>query len=104
MLGLATYGGRINTVAPDATASAQRAAILDIACNTGWLDPADAAKNLTWARAFYRALFEDKGGAGPGRRVRRGVHQSSRRRPGRSRPEHVGRPVAHTLLRSAVVV
>src|SRR6185503_19005902 len=41
MLGLATYGGRINTVAPDATASAQRNSILDIACTTGWLDRAE---------------------------------------------------------------
>jgi aclacinomycin oxidase len=62
MLGLATYGGRINTVAPDATASAQRRSILDIACNTGWLDPADEAKNLTWVRGFYRDLFTETGG------------------------------------------
>jgi aclacinomycin oxidase len=62
MLGLATYGGRINTVAPDATAAAQRASILDIACNTGWLDPRDEAKNLAWARAFYRELFAESGG------------------------------------------
>jgi len=62
VLGLATYGGRVNTVAPDATASAQRSSILDTACNTGWLDPADEAKNLTWVRAFYRELFEDTGG------------------------------------------
>jgi hypothetical protein len=62
MLGLATYGGRINTVAPDATASAQRDAILDIACSTGWLDPGEEAKNLTWARAFYRDLFAESGG------------------------------------------
>jgi FAD/FMN-containing dehydrogenase len=62
MLGLATYGGRINTVAPDATASAQRNSILDIACNTGWLDARDAEMNLNWARAFYRALFADTGG------------------------------------------
>ena len=62
VLGLATYGGRVNTVAPDATASAQRSSILDTACNTGWLDPADEAKNLTWVRAFYRKLFEDTGG------------------------------------------
>jgi aclacinomycin oxidase len=62
MLGLATYGGRINTVARDATASAQRDAILDIACNTGWLDPRDEAKNLTWVRAFYRELFAESGG------------------------------------------
>jgi FAD binding domain-containing protein/berberine-like enzyme len=62
MLGLATYGGRINTVAPDATASAQRSAILDIACTTGWLDPGEEAKNLTWVRAFYRELFAESGG------------------------------------------
>jgi FAD/FMN-containing dehydrogenase len=62
MLGLATYGGRINTVAPDATASAQRDAILDMACTTGWLDPREEAKNLAWVRAFYRDLFAESGG------------------------------------------
>jgi aclacinomycin oxidase len=62
MLGLATYGGLINTVAPDATASAQRGSILDIACSTGWLDPLEEAQNLTWARAFYRDLFAESGG------------------------------------------
>jgi len=62
VFGLATYGGRVNTVAPDATASAQRSSILDTACNTGWVDPADEAKNLTWVRAFYRELFADTGG------------------------------------------
>jgi aclacinomycin oxidase len=60
--GLASYGGRINTVASDATASAQRDAILDTACNVGWVDPADEAKNLAWVRAFYRELFADTGG------------------------------------------
>jgi FAD/FMN-containing dehydrogenase len=62
VLGLATYGGRVNTVAPDATASAQRSSILDTACNTGWLDPADEARNLAWVRAFYRELFAATGG------------------------------------------
>jgi aclacinomycin oxidase len=62
MLGLASYGGRINTVAPDATAAAQRDSILDIACNTGWLDSRDEARNLAWARAFYRDLFAESGG------------------------------------------
>jgi aclacinomycin oxidase len=62
MLGLATYAGRVNTVPPEATASAQRGAILDIACNAGWLDPADEAKHLAWVRAFYRELFADTGG------------------------------------------
>jgi hypothetical protein len=62
MLGLATYGGRINTVAPEATASAQRDAILDMACTTGWVDPGEEAKNLAWVRAFYRDLFAESGG------------------------------------------
>jgi aclacinomycin oxidase len=62
MLGLATYGGRINAVAPDATATAQRGSILDIACTTGWLDPREEARNLTWVRAFYRDLFGGSGG------------------------------------------
>jgi aclacinomycin oxidase len=62
MLGLATYGGRINTVAPDATASSQRDSILDIACTTGWLDPREEDKNLAWVRAFYRDLFVETGG------------------------------------------
>ena len=62
MLGLMTYGGRINTVASDATASAQRGSILDTACTTGWLDPGDEARNLAWVRAFYRDLFAAGGG------------------------------------------
>ncbi|MEO8200064.1 MAG: FAD-binding oxidoreductase [Gemmatimonadota bacterium] len=62
MLGLATYGGRINTVAPDSTASAQRSAILDIACNVGWIDPKEESRNLAWVRTFYRDLFRETGG------------------------------------------
>ncbi|MEO8577786.1 MAG: FAD-binding oxidoreductase [Gemmatimonadales bacterium] len=62
MLGLATYGGRINTVAPDATASSQRESIHDMACTTGWLDPREEEKNLKWVRDFYRELFADTGG------------------------------------------
>jgi len=62
MLGFATYGGRVNAVAPDATASAQRSSVFDMACNVGWLDPQDEAKNLAWVRAFYRDLFAESGG------------------------------------------
>ncbi len=61
-LGFATYGGRINTLAPEATASAQRTSIIDMACNTGWIDPQEEEKNLTWVRAFYRDLFTESGG------------------------------------------
>jgi FAD/FMN-containing dehydrogenase len=62
MLGLASYGGRVNTVAPDAAAAPQRGSIFDTACTTGWVDPADEAKNLAWVRAFYRDLFAETGG------------------------------------------
>jgi hypothetical protein len=62
MLGLATYGGMINTVASGATASAQRDSILTMSCTTGWIDPRDEARNLAWVRAFYRELFADTGG------------------------------------------
>jgi hypothetical protein len=60
--GFASYGGRINAVAPDATATARRSAIFDMACNAGWTDPAEEEKSLTWVRAFYRELFADSGG------------------------------------------
>jgi len=60
--GLATYGGRVNAVPSDATASAQRSSIFDMACNTGWIDPREEEKNLQWVRAFYRDLFAETGG------------------------------------------
>jgi hypothetical protein len=62
MLGLATYGGRVNVVAPDATASAQRDSILTTACTAGWLEPRDEARHLAWVRTLYRDLFADTGG------------------------------------------
>jgi len=62
MLGLATYGGRVNAVDPEATASAQRDSILTTACTAGWGDPRDEGRCLAWVRAFYRDLFADTGG------------------------------------------
>jgi FAD/FMN-containing dehydrogenase len=62
MLGLATYGGAINTVPPEGTASAQRDSIFTTSCNVGWMEPRDEARNLAWVRAFYRDLFADTGG------------------------------------------
>jgi aclacinomycin oxidase len=62
VLGMATYGGRVNAIAPDSRAAPQRSSILDTACNTGWIDPADAEKNLIWVRRFYRDLFAETGG------------------------------------------
>lgn len=62
MLGLATYGGRVNAVDQDATASPQRDSILTTACVVGWQDPAEEARSLAWVRALYRELFADTGG------------------------------------------
>jgi aclacinomycin oxidase len=62
MLGLATYGGKVNTVAADATASPQRDSILDVACTAGWGDQKDEAHTMAWVRAFYRDLFAETGG------------------------------------------
>jgi aclacinomycin oxidase len=62
MLGLATYGGQVNTVTPDATASAQRDSILTMSCTVGWQNPPDEARNLGWVRTFYRDMFADTGG------------------------------------------
>jgi aclacinomycin oxidase len=61
-LGLATYGGRVNTVAPDATASAQRDSVLSTSCSAGWGEPRDEENALAWVRAFYRDLFAATGG------------------------------------------
>ncbi|AXY74676.1 FAD-binding oxidoreductase [Paraflavitalea soli] len=61
-LGMATYGGKVNTVTPDATASPQRDSILDVACNTGWIDPNGAGPSLDWVRNFYKDLFPGSGG------------------------------------------
>jgi FAD binding domain/Berberine and berberine like len=62
MLGLLTYGGKVNTVAPEATATAQRDSIMSLGCVAGWGDPRDEARNLAWVRAFYRDLFAETGG------------------------------------------
>lgn len=62
MLGFVTYGGQVNAVAPDATASAQRDCVLSMSCMAGWQDPGDEPRMLDWVRGFYRDLFADTGG------------------------------------------
>jgi aclacinomycin oxidase len=60
--GMATYGGQVNAIAPDATASAHRDSIMTTSVTTGWADPGDEQDALTWVRRFYRDLFADTGG------------------------------------------
>jgi FAD binding domain/Berberine and berberine like len=59
---LATYGGQVNSVAPDATATAQRDAVMTTAYTVGWEKPEDQPQNLRWLRELYRDLFADTGG------------------------------------------
>jgi FAD/FMN-containing dehydrogenase len=61
-IGFATYGGRVNTVPPDATAAAQRAAVLDTSYSVGWMNAEDEARSLAWLREFYRDVFAETGG------------------------------------------
>lgn len=61
-LGMAAYGGMVNTVPADATASPHRDCIMDIACNCGWGDPADEVRTMNWVRDFYAELFSETGG------------------------------------------
>ena len=61
-VGLATYGGAVNVVPPDATAASQRASVIDSAIFCGWMDAADEAKSLAWVRELYREVFAETGG------------------------------------------
>ncbi len=61
-IGFATYGGRINTVAPDATASMHRSSIMDTSYAVGWIDAEAEARSLAWARELYHDVFAETGG------------------------------------------
>jgi hypothetical protein len=37
--------------------------VLDLACSAGWVDPAEDAKYIDWARTTYRDVFASTGGA-----------------------------------------
>jgi aclacinomycin oxidase len=56
------YGGQVNTVASDATATAQRDSVLKAAYMSVWGDEADDHKNITSLREFYRDVYAETGG------------------------------------------
>lgn len=62
MLVATSYGGAINDVAPDATASPQRDAILKLLYQTYWTDAADDARNVAWLRDLYEDTYASTGG------------------------------------------
>ncbi|RKT55713.1 FAD-binding oxidoreductase [Saccharothrix australiensis] len=59
---IASYGGKVNTVAPDATAQPHRDSVLKLLWGTSWSEAADDERNLRWHREFYRAVHADTGG------------------------------------------
>lgn len=65
---LQSYGGRINSVRPSATATAHRDAIINVIFTNTWQDPGADAENIGWLRRVYRDVFAETGGVPvPGR-------------------------------------
>ncbi|WP_424186641.1 FAD-binding oxidoreductase [Actinokineospora sp. G85] len=56
------YGGRVNAVAPTATARVQRSTTLKTFYNIMWTDPANDDKNIRWLQEFYREVHAETGG------------------------------------------
>jgi hypothetical protein len=56
------YGGMVNTVAPDATATAQRDSIMKVVYTASWGAAGEDAANLAWVRRVYQAVYVDTGG------------------------------------------
>lgn len=62
IVGVYSYGGQINTVAPAATVAAQRDSILKVFFGSSWASATDDDTNIAWVRALYQALFAATGG------------------------------------------
>ncbi|WP_326702331.1 FAD-dependent oxidoreductase [Streptomyces cyaneofuscatus] len=62
MLVLFSFGGRVNAVAPDATANAQRDSVFKMTFQTFWPNAEDDQFYLDWIRDLYRDFFAETGG------------------------------------------
>jgi hypothetical protein len=62
LVSIASYGGRTNTVPPEATATAQRDSIMKLLYVVGWTDPADDDTNIGWLRQLYGDVYAGTGG------------------------------------------
>jgi len=56
------YGGKVNTVDPAATATAQRGSFMKMVLSTSWTDPTQDEKEIAWARNFYKDVYAETGG------------------------------------------
>ncbi|MFJ8650679.1 FAD-dependent oxidoreductase [Streptomyces sp. NPDC093546] len=62
MLVLFSFGGRVNAVAPDATANAQRSSVFKMCFQTFWQDESEDDFYLGWVRDLYEDFFAATGG------------------------------------------
>ncbi|MET7280230.1 FAD-binding protein [Kribbella sp. NPDC005582] len=59
---LVPYGGKVNSVRPDATATAQRDVMAKMVMTVSWNDAGEDAKHLAWARTAYSEIYRETGG------------------------------------------
>ncbi|ALG10636.1 FAD-binding oxidoreductase [Kibdelosporangium phytohabitans] len=62
LLWLLSYGGKVNTVSPDATVLPQRDSIMKVIYTVSWTDPKAENANLDWIRRWYSAMYKETGG------------------------------------------
>jgi aclacinomycin oxidase len=61
-IGHASYGGMVNSITTNSTATFQRSAIMTTSVGGGWQNPDDEKDTVAWMRACYREMFADTGG------------------------------------------
>ncbi|MFI7132049.1 FAD-binding oxidoreductase [Nonomuraea sp. NPDC050153] len=61
-----TYGGRVNAVAPTATAVPHRDSVFLVGYLVGWQGTAEDTRHLGWIRNLYQDIYADSGGVPAG--------------------------------------
>ncbi|MBW4721489.1 FAD-binding oxidoreductase [Saccharothrix obliqua] len=59
---MASYGARVNAVAPGDTAVAHRDSVLKLLWGVAWTDPAEDDRHIAWLRELYSDVHADTGG------------------------------------------
>ncbi|EFL27942.1 putative secreted FAD-linked oxidase [Streptomyces himastatinicus ATCC 53653] len=59
---LSSFGGQVNAVAQDATASSHRSSAFKMSWMLYWTEAADEAKSLAWIRECYQEVYAETGG------------------------------------------
>lgn len=62
LLWLLSYGGRVNTVPPAATATVERQSVLKVIHLVSWDEGQDEAAHLEWVRRLHQRTFQATGG------------------------------------------